>query len=883
MSEFIFNRLFFYISVGLFILLTAFHLPAFSQTKIYHTRKITGETPDIDGIINDDAWNIVKWDSGFVQREPYDGKEPSQETYFKILYDDNNLYVAIRARDTEPEKIERRLTRRDDFEGDWVAIGIDSYADKLTAFNFAVSAAGVKADLIVTNEQNMDFTWNPVWYVKVSSDDKGWYSEMRIPFTQLRFAKEQSHTWGLQVMRMLFRKQEFSAWQHIPVKSSRWVSLFGELDGIDGIKPKKEVELIPYAMGNMEQYEKQPENPFATGRDFGYSLGLDGKIAVTNDLTLNLTVNPDFGQVEADPSEVNLTAFETFFEEKRPFFIEGNNIFDFQITDGDGPLGTDNLFYSRRIGRRPQGYPETDNDEYADQPEFSSILGAFKLSGKTRKGLSVGIMESLVQEEFAEIDNNGVRRKEPVEPLTNFFNTRLEQDFDKGNRTLGGMFTATNRRINNPGLEFLPEAAYTGGLDFKNYWKEKNYYFSAKAVFSQLSGSREAMYYQQTSPRRYYQRPDAGHLKLDTNRTTLTGTGGTLSGGKIGGGHWNYGGLVTWRSPGLELNDMGYMREADVIQQIAYAGYKIWEPFGIFRSFNLNSAQWAGWDFEGNSLYLGGNINTHLQFKNYWSFGTGINRNGWELSKTDLRGGPSLLLPGNTSVWSFVQTDERKKLIFQINGNADFGDHNYSRMYNAGLEITYRPLDALSFSIEPSYGNNRWDMQYVTTDEYKGEDRYIVSTIQTESFSADIRVDLGITPDISLQYWGQPFLFSGQYSEFKRITESTADSYNDRFHSFTQDEISYDSHDRVYNVDENRDGTIDYSFQNPDFDVFEFRSNFVARWEYIPGSTIYLVWSQGRDGFQENGDFNIPDGMNSLFSIKPHNIFLIKISYRISL
>ncbi len=398
-----------------------------------------------------------------------------------------------------------------------------------------------------------------------------------------------------------------------------------------------------------------------------------------------------------------------------------------------------------------------------------------------------------------------------------------------------------------------------------------------------ICGSKEAITYQQTSPRRYFQRPDAEYLTLDTNRTSLSGTGGTVAGGKIGGGHWNYGGLVSWRSPGLELNDMGYMREADVIQQIAYTGYKNWEPFYIFRTFNLNAAQWAGWDFGGEMLYLGGNVNVHMKFKNYWSFGTGVNRNSQERSKTDLRGGPALLLPGSFSIWSFVQTDERKKLVFQVRGNASYGDHNFSRMYGAGVEIGYRPLDALKFSIEPSYDNSRWDMQYITTKDYNGSDRYIVSAIKTENFGADIRVDLGITPDISIQYWGQPFLFSGQYSEFKRITEPQAGNYDNRYHSFTQDEISYNKTDNTYSIDETGDGTADYTFYNPDFTVFEFRSNFVARWEYIPGSTVYLVWSQGRDGFQETGDFNIPDGMNDLFSIKPHNIFLIKISYRISL
>ena len=353
------------ISALVFVFSLCYFLPALAQQKTYETKKVNSSAPVIDGAFDDEIWNSVEWEGDFVQREPYEGELPSQKTFFKILYDDNNLYVAIKAEDSVPDKIEKRLTRRDEFEGDWVAIGIDSYYDKLTAFSFAVNAAGVKNDLIVTNEDMMDDTWDPVWYVKTTIDSEGWNAEMKIPYTQLRFADKKEHVWGLQVMRQLFRKEEFSAWKHVPVESSRWVSMFGELHGINNIKPRKEVEIIPYVMGNVERFEEEEGNPFATGKKFGYSAGVDGKIAVTNDLTLNFTVNPDFGQVEADPSEVNLTAFETFFPEKRPFFIEGSNIFNYSITNGGGPMSQDNLFYSRRIGRRPHHDPDLEDNEYA--------------------------------------------------------------------------------------------------------------------------------------------------------------------------------------------------------------------------------------------------------------------------------------------------------------------------------------------------------------------------------------------------------------------------------------------------------------------------------------------------------------------------------------
>ncbi len=851
--------------------------------RSYTSAKLIEKPPVVDGIFDEKAWSTVEWEGEFVQREPYEGAEPTQKSVFKILYDDQNIYVAIKAYETELDKIEKRMSRRDDFEGDWVGIAFDSYNDKLTAFSFAVSVAGVKNDLVVTNEDNMDDTWDPVWYVKTAIVEDGWNAEMRIPLTQIRFAKKEHHVWGLQVFRWIFRAEEFSNWQHVPQESSRWVSKFGELNGIQGITPKKEVELIPYIMGNTERFEKEEGNPFANGRKYGYSAGLDGKVAVTNDLTLNFTVNPDFGQVEADPSEVNLTAFETFFQEKRPFFIEGSNIYDYQITDGDGPLSQDNLFYSRRIGRSPHHSPDTQDGEYIDAPEQTRILGAFKLSGKTRNGWSIGVMESLAAKEHATIDNEGVSREEAIEPLTNYFNARLQKDIDKGNTIVGGMFTATNRDIADSSVDFLNKSAYTGGLDFTNFWKDKSYFFNVSGVVSKVNGTKESIRDLQESSRRYFQRPDATHLEVDTSLTSLTGHGGTVAGGKIGGGHWRYVGWLTWRSPGLELNDMGYLRQADMVQQVLWAQYRIWEPFGIFRSFNINFNQWSGYDFSGTRTYIGGNFNFHTQFKNYWSMGSGLNRDFGSLNRSELRGGPALKYPGDWNNWMFIESDERKKIVAELFMFNNWGDKSNSRFFNIGVEFTYRPHDAVSFSLEPSYRDGRRDLHYVDTYDFEGEDRYIVSTLNSDMLSADFRINLNLTPDMTFQYWGQPFVFSGNFSNFKRVTNPDHHDYYQRYHLLSGDEIGFDSENEIYNVDEDLDGSIDYTIDDPNFNFFEFRSNLVFRWEYIPGSTVYVVWSQGRTGDNSYGQFNFRDDINSLYSIVPHNIFLVKFSYRISL
>ncbi len=495
-----------------FLVLFFDSLAVSAQTRkvTYKAAEVQGKAPVIDGHLNDKAWKRASWDSDFTQYEPYDGKAPSQKTAFKILYDNNNLYVGIRCYDTDPSKIEKILSRRDKTDGDWIGVGIDSYHDKLTGFVFSSNAVGVKWDGKFTNDDQIDATWDPVWYVKTSIDSLGWVAEMRIPLSQLRFAKTQNHVWGLQVIRKIYRNQEMDIWSPQSKSESGWVSHWGELTGIDNIHPKKEVALTPYALGKVTTAKKEEGNPFAKGVTPDYSVGLDGKIAVTNDLTLNFTINPDFGQVEADPSTVNLSAFETYFTERRPFFVEESNIFNFPLSAGGG-YSRENLFYSRRIGRSPHNYPDLSEGEYAKVPKATRILGALKLSGKTQNGWSIGVLESLTNDTKATIDSAGTRSKQTIEPLTNYFNTRIQKDINKGKTIVGGMVTATNRFIKDSSLTYLPAAAYTAGIDFQTFWKDKTYRVSAKAIASSLSGSTDAITWEQESSRRYYQKPETGY------------------------------------------------------------------------------------------------------------------------------------------------------------------------------------------------------------------------------------------------------------------------------------------------------------------------------------------------------------------------------------
>jgi len=860
------------------IILTA--LADLPDKKHYTTRHINPHPPVIDGKLDDSVWQKVDWESSFIQREPYERKEPSQKTAFKILYDNKNLYIAVIAYDTDLDKIERRMSRRDNVDGDWVGIDLDSYFDHRTAFCFTVNAAGVKGDHVITNDgDNQDSNWDPIWYVKTAACDEGWTAEMKIPFSQLRFGNKESHTWGLQVTRSLFRKEERSNWQFIPKDSPGWVHRFGELRGISGIKAPRQVELLPYTVGRMQRFQREEGNPFATGRLNDFMGGLDGKIGLTSDLTLDFTINPDFGQVEADPSVVNLTAFETYYAEKRPFFIEGKSILSFQIMGGDGSFSSDNLFYSRRIGRRPHHTPDIQENEHLDMPDNTSIITAFKITGKTKHGLSIGILDSITAEEHARLNSQGQSQRETVEPLTNYFGLRLQKDYNKGNTIIGGMFTATSRNIKDQHLNYLHDAAYSGGFDFYHSWKDKTYYFSLKTVFSNVRGNPEAILRTQESPVRYFQRPDASHVTLDPNRTSLSGYGGTANFGKGGSGHFRFSSGVTWRSPGLELNDMGYLRSADKIMQWVWANYGIWDPFSIFRKINFNFNQWMGWDFSGEKISKGGNIGLYGQFKNYWGFSLGTSRQGEGLSSSALRGGPSLRYPGGWNTWCFFWSDNRKKIQFSLGTDIFIGDDKVSGGSGYEFGLTYRPTNALSISVVPSFNHSKDALQYVETRDFNQEKRYLFGTIDQRTLSVTLRLNLSLTPELSIQFYGQPFVSAGKYFDLRRITDSRAKKFEDRFHQFAGEEMRYDQDEDTFIVDENGDGIVDYSFGNPDFNFLQFRSNLVVRWEYIPGSALYLVWSQGRTGNQPAGEFSFRDGVRNLFGVYPHNVFLIKLSY----
>jgi hypothetical protein len=854
-----------------------------SLARRSYAATFTTNPPVIDGSIDDEAWQAGEWQGDFTQFEPHNGKTASQKTEFKILFDDNNIYVAFKAYDTNPDSIVRRVSRRDNGDGDFVGIGFDSYHDLQTGFAFMANAAGVKNDFIWSQDGRMeDDTWDPIWFAGARVFDWGWAAEMRIPLTQLRFRISDDGVWGLEIFRRLFRNQEMSAWQPIDRNASGLVHNFGELTGLTGIKPRKQADITPFVVGSLETYEREDGNPFSTGRAWKYNGGLDAKFGLTNNMTLDLTVNPDFGQVEADPSEGNLTAYETFFEEKRPFFIEGKNITSFGTGIGDGDLGFDNLFYSRRIGRSPHLSADTEENEYVRTPRNTPIISAAKITGKTPGGLSVGIVEAITAESRAEIDSLGQRTWQTVEPPTNYLVSRVMKDFSGGKTIIGGAFTNTHRFLENTGIDGLVRNANTAGVDFTHYiGEERKWFISAAAAGSNLKGSKEAIEDLQRSSVHFFQRPDADYVEVDPDRTSLNGFGGNVQAGKIGG-HWNFMAFGYWKSPGFNLNDVGYLQNADAVITGLWTAYNFNKPFSIFRQIRPNANFWTGWDFGGTHLFTGGNLSLYAQFKNLWWTNFGSNYEGNSISNTLLRGGPSMLHPSYLNGWFNLGTNDSRKVFASIYANAGRGGENSSERYSAGFNFTVKPGRSFTATISPSWSANSNNIQFVThTDE---TDRYILAQINQQIVSMSLRLNYNITPDLTVQYWGQPFLAAMDYSNFKAVTDPHAEALDDRYHLITENELSYDVNDKIYYVDENNDGTPDYNFDNPDNNYDQFLSNLVVRWEFNPGSTLFLVWSQTRSYSDSTGSFSLEHNLDNLYtSKKPYDVFLIKFTYRFGL
>jgi hypothetical protein len=882
---------------------------AIKNKRTYTTKSISHiSTPKIDGILDDKVWSEVEWQGDFIEYNPDNNTKPSFPSKFKIVYDEKFLYVAIRSYDNSPEKIEKRLSRRDGFAGDWVEINLDTNNDKRTAFSFTATAAGVKGDEFISeNGNNWDSSWNPIWYTAATIDEEGWISEIKIPFSQLKFGSSDEQIWGLQVKRRFFRNNERSLWQKTALDATGWVSEFGVLRGLFDIKPQKQLEIQPFTVSKYDSYPKEEGNPFKDGKDFSFNGGVDAKIGITNDLTLDLTINPDFGQVEADPGNIALDGFQVFLKEQRPFFVENKNIFDFEFGNG-----SDNLFYSRRIGRNPQGsitYNEDSN--FIDKPDNTTILGAVKFSGKTKSGWSIGLLESVTANEFATIENaNKERRSAIVEPTTNYLVARIQKDFNDRNTYIGGIFTAVNRNLGDDfGFDYdselktytlydsqntidpfsnhltennlngqIHKAAYSGGIDFKHNWKDRKYYVLANLVASHVNGTKEAILKTQESQRHLFNRADASHVDINQSKTSLSGYGGKFEIGKAGGGNWTYRTGANWYSPELELNDIGFLRQADFIKQYVKVRYKFLKPTRTYRSANINLEQFTEFDFEGNFNRFSSEINGFINWKNNWWTESGTGFTPHNFSNSHLRGGERWRLFDDYFAFLYFGSDQSKKFNFILGYVTSGAEQNNDSYIRYDFRLNYQPTDALNISLRTKLELSNNKTQYVTDNTFQNDKRYILGNIDLETWSTTLRMNYSINPNLSIQYYGQPFIARGKYSDFNFVNNPTARDFNDRVTLYKNEQISFDESD--YSIDENTDGTIDYSFDDPNFSEIQFRSNLVVRWEYIPGSELFFVWTQGIDGSDDPKQSIKSNFQKQVFNRQPNNTFLIKATYR---
>ena len=832
----------------------------------------------VDGHLDDGAWQAAPSHADFWQRQPKEGQAPTYRTEFRIVYDDRAIYVALRAFDPDPAAIRARLHRRDlDSHADWMGVILDSYHDRRTAFGFAVNAAGVQRDVLLYDDSSEDSGWDAVWSSAVAIDADGWTAELRIPLGQLRFSGKADQVWGVQVLRLIGRLGEQSLWSPSPTTSQGFVSNFGDLAGIDGVKPGRRLELLPYVSGGLARTPHDAGDPFHDAIDPTGNLGLDVRVGLGSAFTIAATVNPDFGQVEADPSQVNLTANESFFPEKRPFFLEGTDIFQFGLGTGDGDGSSDALFYSRRIGAAPHG--EADG-AYVDAPGGTTIYGAAKLSGKTASGWAVGVLEAVTGEESATIDDGaGARSSAVVEPLTNYALARVKKDFRGGKTTLGAALTSVVRATGRTGLEDeLHDRAVTGGLQLSHRFRDDTWSASLRLAGTWVHGSRAAIAETQQLVRHLYQRPDAGHIDFDPTRTSLTGGAVMADIGKNGGKHWHYGVGGDVRTPGFEANDLGFHSGADYLVQFGYLNYREDQPGKVLNNWRINLNQYAVGDFDGDLVGVGGNINGGFQLASFWGGYGGVFVDDNILDPGALRGGPALAVDPTFGAFGGLNSDGRKDLSFYtgVNLARTPADDSYRIAVEGGLAAQIRSNLELSLDGFVAWRQNGTQFVADPVDAAMTQ-QYLFATIEQRELGVTLRGSWTFTPDLSLQVYAQPFISVGAYRKYKLAGMTRADRFGDRFTALAPDQLHVDG--EVVGIDQDRDGLADYVIDTPDYNYRALRSTVVLRWQYRPGSSAFLIWSQGRESSTLDRDLAFGRDLSGLFDEDGAQVVMLKVNY----
>ncbi len=830
----------------------------------------------IDGRFDEAAWSSAPVASGFTQHLPSSGAPATQSTEVRILYDNSAIFIAFTLNDTAPDSIAATLARRD-FAGysDWAHVYLDSYHDRRTAFRFSVNPAGVKSDAAISGDElgNEQPGWDAVWDAAVTRDSTGWRAEFRIPLTQLRFSSVASgdgQTWGLQLGRRIARRNELSVWAPLPATASGFVSRFGELRGL-AVRSGRRLETVPYVLGRVTREPGARANPFYRPNQLASSVGADLKYGLTTDLTLTATLNPDFGQVEADPSEVNLTGLETFLTEKRPFFVEGADIFQMEISEASWIHGTEEVFYSRRVGRAVQGRPPRDAD-YVDHEQAARIIGAAKISGKTSNGFAVGLLSAATGAEHAEFvtgDNSG---RVMIEPRTSYSVLRVNREALQGRAAFGSVLTATLRNITDD-VSMIPASSYVGGLDGRlRFGPDNGWDLSGSFIGSRIGGGARAIDAVRRNSVHRHQRPDATHFDYSPGETSLAGYSATTSVGK-NDGSWRGSLGAHLISPGFDANDLGFHTSSDVSRAHFLLGYQDLRP-ARFRKWWGWWNTWAAFTQAGEQTGLGTQLNGNVEFHNLWFLAGAARRDQSVLSPTILRGGPALRLPGRSRLSLSLASDPRRTVATTIAGSVTRGDQG-ELIKRIAPALTLRPSPRAEVWIQPVIQWTRDPAQWLGQFQDSGTPVHLAGSLDQTTASLTTRLNLSFTRDLSLQVYAQPFSSEGRYGTLRQVVSPRAGNFANRFR-----DVAATRSGSGYSIDRDLDGQADFLVGDPAFDVKELKTNVVVRWEMRPGSSMFLVWSQGRNG--SAADVNRPDDLwtdaRDLFRLPATNVLLLKVS-----
>lgn len=823
----------------------------------------------LDGRLDDAAWSRARPATGFVQREPAEGQPASEETEVRFAYDDDALWIGARMRSADPAAIRALVTRRDrEGSSEQLLVSLDTYRDRRTAYTFGVTPAGVRVDYYHSSdfEDSRDYGFDPVWEAETSIDGQGWTAEMRIPFTQLRFSGAAEQEWGVNIVRLVPARNEQAYWVLVGRNETGWSSRMGVLAGIRGVRPSRGIEVVPYLAATGTFADRvDPADPFVSQRESALRAGADVKLGIGPSLTLDATFNPDFGQVEADPAEVNLTAYETFFDERRPFFTEGSQLF-----------GLRGLFYSRRIGAPPPGSPDAD---FAERVENTTILGAAKLTGRFPSGLSVGALAAVTEREEVETFDaaTGTFGSAVVAPLAAYGVASVQQEFGPNASTLSAMVTAVRRDLDpgSPLAALLTEEAYSGVVDGRLRWAGGKYDVSAYIGFTHVRGSEEAILRLQRSPLRYWQRPDADYVEVDPTRTTLTGTILGINHSKMAGAHWLWDIDYFQESPGLEPNDIGALGSADDRGVSANLRYRETRPGRLLRAWTVGLEQVSEWNFGGVRQFTGVFPFADFTLPNFWRIGLGGEVILRTLSDALTRGGPLMARPRSRAVYADLANSSGARTRWGVEVGASTDEHG-GGSFTIEPELSLRPGARWELSMSAGWSDRTDSRQYVTAvDGGRAETfgrRYVFAFVDRSEAYARMRLNYTFTPDLTLETYVEPFASSGR---FRRFGELAAARSGDLL------EYGTEAGTIVRNADGSRTVSVDgatFTLDDLDFNVRSLRTNLVLRWEWRPGSTAYLVWQQ--DAFAERAAGRVtPGDVADAFAARGDHFLALKVSY----